>query len=166
MFINNRRAKLQCLCLTGTQILAVLVAGVWACFAQSAPRSAGNLGCLLELELPRFAVANTTPAGGTVHAEVLLGAEGKIAELKAHGTTRDLELEVEYHLRSTAKYRSDCGGQTVELEFEFRVEGEPSYCPPIKTRFLPPNRFIIVTGPLSPSMFNVPIPKDRKKTGK
>lgn len=127
MFINNRRARLQCLGRTGTKILVVFIAAVWTCFAQSAPRSAGNLGCLLELELPRFAVANRTPAGGTVHAEVLLGAEGKIADLKLRGTTRDLEYEVEYGLRSAAKYRSDCGGQTVELEFEFRVEGEPSY---------------------------------------
>jgi hypothetical protein len=83
--------------------------------------------------------------------------------LKVHGTDRSLELEVEQHFRSNAVYSNQCEGQRFELDFLFRVEGEPSYDPVVRTRFRPPNRFVIVTQPLRPSIDPIPIDRSAPK---
>jgi hypothetical protein len=129
-----------------TRIAALLFAAVplWAGPGEPPSESKG-LSCLVDLELPRFAVANMVPEGGHVDARILLGADGRPATFTFDSTNPILSHEVEYHLRDTATYRSDCGGQEIKLEFTFKVDARRGQCPWAKTQFLPPNHFIITT---------------------
>ncbi len=116
-----------------------------------------GLACLEELELPRFAVVNEFRSGGSVRAWVTVGPEGTIADLKTRGTARSLEAEVEYHLRSRAKYKKECTGEKLEFIFDFRVEGEETHTPVIRTYFRPPNGFLIVTQPPKMTVDVIPL---------
>lgn len=104
-----------------------------------------GLECIETLELPRFAVVNRVPDGGTVKVNVQLGHSGEIVRLHAFGAARSLEKEVEYHIRSKSTFKKACKGGDFHLEFEFRMELADTYSEVTRTYFSPPNRFLIVS---------------------
>lgn len=104
-----------------------------------------GLECIETLELPRFAVVNRVPDGGTVRVNVQLGHRGKIVRLHAASAARSLEKEVEFHLRNRTTFKKACEGGEFHLEFEFRTERADTYAEVTRTYFRPPNRFLIVS---------------------
>ena len=131
-------------------ILAVVLLFTFAphpVLGQTASES-NNLSCLVELELPQFAVALMSPKGGDVDAIVVIGDDGQPTTVHTESTDAHLSGEVEYHLRKKAVYRSHCSVKEVRLQFTFRIEGTPVASPFTKVRFQPPNHFIILTQPV------------------
>jgi hypothetical protein len=124
------------------------------------------LGCVVDLELPQFAVAGSVPDGGSVEARVQLGAGGHPTAFKFDSTNRLLSTEVEYHLRERTVYRTDCADKEVKLQFTFKVEGTAARCPFSKVRFLPPNHFVITTQPVQSAPDLVPVKPAKPKPSK
>lgn len=123
-----------------------------------------GLACLEQIELPRFAVVNNLPEGGSATAHVVIGRNEQISKLSVSGTARILEAEVEHHIRKRAKYDVRCDGQEFDLEFTFQVEGEPTHTPFIRTFFRPPNRFVISTQPPKHTITFIPVDPEAKKS--
>ncbi len=131
-------------------------------FAPLARAQHSGLACLEEMELPRFAASNEV-SQGFARAWVTLGPEGMISDLELSATAKGIDLELDYLLRNRAKYRKDCAGEKFELVFEFRVEGEETHTPVIRTYFRPPNGFLIVTQPLKMTIDMITAPPRREE---
>ena len=130
--------------------------------AQS-PLAADGFGCLVDLEVPQFAVALSVPSGGHVEARVRLKADGQPAAIGIESSNPLLSDEVEYHLRKKATYRQDCGGKEITLDFTFKVEGPAVQCPFARVQFLPPNRFVITRQPVLSTPDIIPVNPPKKK---
>jgi hypothetical protein len=114
--------------------------------------------CIKEMELPGYSfVARRVPKGGTVRAIVKIGKNGKPIAISTPNSDENLAEEVRDKLTDTTSYLESCQGKIVELLFTFRLEGKPVGNPATTVRFQPPNRFIIISEPLSPhSLYDVP----------
>lgn len=125
--------------------------------ASHAQDTQSNIDCLVDLELPLFAVVNSVRSGGTVVASVAVGWDGKPGHIDFESTHRSLMLEVEYHLRDKAEYNPKCAGKTVTLVFTFRTVGKPTYYGFPRTHFRPPNQFVIIRPPDATSVDILPL---------
>lgn len=119
--------------------------------ADSPPPS--DMACIRDLGIPTFtSVARRAHTGGTITAVVTIGPSGKSSAVSVSGTQADLGEEVKIFLEDDTTYQLTCSGKKVTLTFEFRLEGQPVSNPWTKVRFLPPNRFVIISNPMLPAI--------------
>jgi hypothetical protein len=147
--------------------ILVYLAGVLLAFPASAQDDPNNLGCLVETELPRFLALGPPPgpADVNVQVEVTIGAEGRPSAITLTPRPKEelLARVIEHYLRSSSTYDAKCSGKKVKLRFTFQVEGQPSDNPFTRTRFRPPNHFIISTQIQNPDFYFAPVaPKSQE----
>lgn len=125
---------------TVCEIMSLIVSLPVFCLGSSQLTS---LNCIERTELPRYAVVNVVRGTSTVHAAVVIGAEGKAGKVEI---TTDQQLsgdEVKYHLTELTTYKEECLGKTINLTFKFVFSGRASYSPNIRTFFVAPATFVI-----------------------
>ena len=131
-------------------IFLAIVIGVAA--AAQTSQSDSNMACAERLKIPAYpALANAARIQGTIAAAVRLSPQAsierityKISPESSSKAEPMLTSAVESAIRES-KFRTDCGGKTVILLFEFKreVEGAEE-----KHFFEPPNRFLILAKPI------------------
>jgi len=150
----------------GERVLVCLV-GVLLAAPASGQDDPNNLGCLVETELLRYRALGPPPgpADVDVQVEVTIGDGGKPSAiaLTPLPASRLLVLEIEYYLRSRSTFDAKCLGKKVKLRFTFQVEGTPSDNPFTRTRFRPPNHFVISTQLQKPDILIVPVPSEQRE---
>jgi hypothetical protein len=112
-----------------------------------------HIGCVERLRVPGYsAAARQAGAEGTITSKVVLAADAS-AELitsefqsKTQTAIGWLMQLVDQSIRE-ATFRPGCGGETLTLVFNFRIEGRPSDNPQQSVSFGYPNHFWIVTEP-------------------
>ena len=138
---------------------AVLIALVWISnsisYAQGSPgEKEGTLvDCVTDMMIPAYGhVARRSKTGGSVRAVVTVGSSGAAEAIHITSVDEDLADEVRAYLKNATTYNPGCGGKQVNLLFTFELSGEPQHDPPVWVRFLPPNRFIIMSRPHRPNI--------------
>ena len=96
-------------------------------------------------------------ATGEVKALIVVGREGSPASLDVRGPFRILTAIVESSLKNS-RFSRDCAGQTIEIKFVYRQEGDPSAEPWNRISLKRPNIFEIVARP------PIPIPTQPSST--
>jgi hypothetical protein len=130
----------------------LLIAGLKVGTAQISSDLETNISCIDRLQMPTFpALARKARVQGTINAVVVLSPQGSVQTMNTKGHPL-LVPSVEDIIR-TAKFRSDCGGKTVTLVFDFRLAGSGSQQPMQSVSFGAPNRFWIAVQPL-PALVN------------
>jgi hypothetical protein len=120
-----------------------------------APRSLaaadGPLSCIEEIGVPtaRPYIFSEVPA--TVQVTLTIGADGK-AERMTYIASSWLEFELQHAFVERARYSPVCKGQRLTFEVRYEVVGEPTVQPESVTRFLPPNRFVVICHPIKGSV--------------
>lgn len=136
-------------------LLGALIPSLWLpAQGQDGSGASSNVQCIEELRIPTFGpLALLSPKDGTVvvHIPVLAGGlPGK--NIQITGPDPRLEDEVRITMDSS-KFRPDCRGKTVTVEFIFVRDGEPlSERPVSRISFLPPNTFRIQSRPVAGSI--------------
>src|SRR5688572_28876844 len=121
-----------------TVFLLVLVIGSSIGGMAQVVRDQHNVSCLLDLEVPVFAVISGVRKGGHVDASVTLGRDGRAKLIDvSKASHRRLGNEVFFHLSERTIYSESCAGKRVRLLFTFRQEGQPTLKPYPIVRFRP-----------------------------
>jgi hypothetical protein len=111
--------------------------------AQTSPADS-NVACAERLKIPTYpALANTARIEGMITATIRLSSDRAPAATASPGQPM-LSSAVERAI-SESKFRTDCGGKTVTLIFEFKLGADGS---DEKHFFQPPNRFLILSKPV------------------
>jgi hypothetical protein len=110
-----------------------------------------DLSCIENLKIPIYQhLARDARASGTVRALVEISPKGSAASVKVEGTgARILKAGVEATIES-ARFGISCTGQTLEINFIYRLEGKPSAEPINQIYFNAPNTFEVVSTPAIP----------------
>jgi hypothetical protein len=125
----------------------VLVGAVYnACIAW--PADTDLIGCVDLLKIPAYpSLARQARLTGMVRVTVVLGDNGLVAETKVNDVERLLGTAVEQSI-SGSSFRRDCKAHSVDVTFEFKIEGEPSpHHTTGEVSFKPPNHFVIIVPP-------------------
>ena len=82
-----------------------------------------GLWCISKSSLPVYAgLPWQAQLTGTATARIIVGSEGKPLEIKVAGTHGALTAWVKGWLNRTS-FLPECKGQTIDLKFEYRLEG-------------------------------------------
>jgi len=111
------------------------------------------ISCVERIQPPAYPLlAIQSRSEGTVAASVVVSPRGLLEELRTDFTSKTPKVTgaliqaVEASVRG-ATYRYSCGGKTVTLLFDFKIDGTPSENPKQTVAFGYPNKFWIVTEP-------------------
>ncbi len=108
------------------------------------------LGCIEEMELPRYTFVAKRSPGGTVRATITVGEVGKPLRIALDTSDEDLALEVREALTEAITFKRSCRGSKVTLFFTFKLEGEPSDDSTVVVHFRAPNQFTLTARPRKP----------------
>src|SRR4051794_6704594 len=103
-------------------IAVLLVAGLRIGTAQTPVEPDANMDCIDRLQMPTFPpLARKARVQGTINAAVVLSSQGTVQTINTKGHPLFVPA-VEAVIRA-ASFRSDCGGKTITLVFDFRLVG-------------------------------------------
>ncbi len=115
-----------------------------------------NAICAERIEIPSFPMlARQARLSGTLSVKVKLGPNGAVAEVSAESQLNNdraqpvLLTPIERALRKS-RFRPNCAGKVVILEFTFGIDGDPYDGQTQEIAFGYPNRFWITTRPPIP----------------
>jgi hypothetical protein len=129
------------------------LAAVFACvFVSSSLQAAdGGMTCIQEIGVPsaKSYIVSEVPADARITFTV---GEGGKAESVSYFATYWLQLELRQAFVDKAQYSPKCKGQQLTFEVRYEVVGEPTANAESVTRFLPPNKFVVVCHPVKGSV--------------
>lgn len=100
-------------------LLALIFAGL-----QSNGQREARLDCLAEITIPEYPpLARQARRTGLVKVQLSLGRYGRVEEVKVNGSEELLNEAVQKSL-SSARFKPDCNGRRLELEFVFELEND------------------------------------------
>ena len=140
IFAHKIRALMFC---------AMVISRAAETFGQGLPLR--DLSCLLQLNVPLYQqLARDARASGSVRAVVEIGKSGNPGSIEVEGTAAPgIKALVRSAFRE-ARFDVSCASRFVEVNFVYRLEGQPSPEPRNKLRFIGPNTFEITSTPAIP----------------
>jgi len=127
-----------------------LTLGLNSATAQNPFEPDTNVACIERLQMPAYSAL--TGSEGTVTASVLLSPRATVEEVRTRLDSKT-EKVIGALIHSVEKavkegtFHSYCGGKTITLVFDFKIDGKPSGSPKQSVSFGYPNKFSIVTEP-------------------
>jgi hypothetical protein len=109
-----------------------------------------NVSCIERLQMPAYSPLSVSE--GTVTASVVLSPRATVEEVRTQLASKTEKVigalihSVEQAVRA-GTFRSYCGGKTITLVFDFKIDGKPSGNPKQSVAFGYPNKFSIETEP-------------------
>lgn len=118
--------------------------------------------CALDLSIPRYGPGGAPGSiDGPILSEVMIGDGGHIASIGLRGGSVETKRIVRAWLGASV-FAAKCSGQTVLLQFTFKVEGPESECPFSWVTFRGPNHFVVHSQPRKTHILRMPKEPQKK----
>lgn len=129
--------------------------------AQGTEAGASLGECATELRLPAFSsLARSTNTPVTVDVRIHLDEAGHASALDFDGGEEGHHADIKIAI-GESKFSRSCGGKVITVQFTYEIVGEPlEYPAPVVVLFHGPNRFVLRTHPVLPSIDRTRVPKD------
>jgi hypothetical protein len=138
---NPRRLALICW---------VLSIGLVRAQEKEAPAAAGDLACAASVPIPVYqGIIWDFRVAGRARVLVSIGPDGMASSVSVEATTPLLNPWLKGRMRS-AKFNTGCAGRKIEINFIYRLAGDPATEPKNEIRMTGPNTFEITAHPAQP----------------
>ena len=138
--------------MTGLRCTSAFWVIALACFAMPGSLVADAVSsCVEEIGVPTAKpyIVSEVPASAEITFTV--GDNGK-PEAVAYVATSWLKFELQQVFIERGKYSPTCKGQRLTFQVVYEVRGEPTVHAESVTRFLPPNKFVVICHPVKGSV--------------
>jgi len=129
-------------------LIAHITAGMAAmCQTSTAAKPAEGIGCVTDMEVPAYrGVAWHATAVGTANATILLDSRARPRSIDVQASHPALADLVKRSLTAST-FAASCAGQTLAINFVYRLAGDPDSEPRNEVRWQAPNTFEITARP-------------------
>lgn len=111
----------------------------------------GTLSCVEEVAVPAASLLIAPAIPASVQVTLTVGADGR-AEGMTDTAGPLLRIGLRQAFVENSRYSTQCKGQRLTFEVRYEVAGEATLHAESVTRFLPPNKFVVICHPVKGSL--------------
>jgi hypothetical protein len=115
-------------------------------------RDRSDLFCFDHLVLPGYTMLARVGHPGTAAIRMKVGVDGSAVSVAVDSEQLALQAEIKSAMEGV-RFKRECAGDIITLQMTFELVGPPIDLPFPRIVFEPPNRFTIISQPLTPRVY-------------